>query len=833
MKTTLEQLITQLDESGVLSAEEITDFLQTRSAEVESAEELGNLLVKHKKVTRLQVELIYQGKGKLLQLGNYVLLDKIGSGGMGDVYLAQHRRMQRKVALKLLPTVMAAHVQTTQRFQREVQAAAKLSHPNIVTAHDADEAQGTHYLVMEFVEGIDLSALVKKQGVLSVEQALDYILQAARGLEYAHQEGIVHRDIKPSNMLLDKNGTIKILDMGLARIDNLGDENPVTALTQSGSVMGTVDYMSPEQAQSTRSADCRSDIYSLGCTLYYLLTGKTVYRGETFINKILAHRDHPIPSLSSSNVLAPLDVDAIYQKMIAKRPEDRFQSMQELIGAIENCGLLKSFSAVSIEQSNPDFRHDAESERIASNPTTIMPAEMFDAPQETSNPGFGNNTLGGTRFEPSSEKKQPTGKRNWIIAGLALVSLVLMAGIVFNRNTTAGTISLDIDQPDAEGAVVSVDEQQKFTISTGTAQKTITVAADEQQHTLKVAKAGFKTFTRQFTVKIGEIETISIRLVPLNTSEQNTIVNPPKRVNHTSLDSPPLTDREIAEWVIGMGGSVNIDGTRYSTLEELPSERLNIVEIILDDTSVADEDLERLAGLESLKFLFLRNTMISDTGVRYLKEMQEFELQNLSLDYTQVTDVALGYIHEMPKLKRLTLIGTGITNSGMKLLKDMQQLVNLNLAYLQIDDAGLAYLENLTNLEELRVNNTPVTDSGLKHLQGMRNLYYLQLGSTAVTDSGLEQIEGLQSLGRLDITNCQITDSGLEHLKKLKNLKLLGLGTTAITDEGLQQLANLPKLETLRIPETKVTPQGIAELQKALPNCNITSDFKTKTPATK
>ncbi len=267
-------------------------------------------------------------------------MSRLGAGGMGQVYKAQHQRMRRIVALKVLPIQADITEKSVRRFSREVQAAARLSHPNIVTAYDAGEQQGVHYLVMEYVAGRDLSTFVREHGPLDLESALDCILQAARGLEYAHGEGIIHRDIKPSNLLIDKRGVVKILDMGIARFDDaLGGENGLTGagLTRTEQIMGTIDYMSPEQAEDTRCADARSDIYSLGCTLFSLLTGTAPYEGDTAMRKLLAHRTAEIPSLKAQLPDVPKEVDQIFQRMVAKRPEDRFQSMTDVIAALESC----------------------------------------------------------------------------------------------------------------------------------------------------------------------------------------------------------------------------------------------------------------------------------------------------------------------------------------------------------------------------------------------------------------------------------------------------------------------------------------------------------------
>jgi molecular chaperone DnaK (HSP70)/tRNA A-37 threonylcarbamoyl transferase component Bud32 len=269
------------------------------------------------------------GKGagaspKLPVLGDYVLLGKIGAGGMGKVFKARHRRMDRIVALKVLPPNMMKHPEAILRFRQEVKAAAQLFHPNIVTAFDAGEQSGVHFLVMEFVDGQALSAIVKEHGPFNLEKAMEYIQQASVGLQYAHERGMVHRDIKPSNLMLDIDGEVKLLDMGTARIGNQPEED----LTKSGVIMGTVNYMSPEQAKDPHAVDHRCDIYSLGCTFYYLLTGKPLYEGD-MIQTLMAHANKPIPLVAVSNPQIPTWIDSILSKMLAKNPDQRYSSLLE------------------------------------------------------------------------------------------------------------------------------------------------------------------------------------------------------------------------------------------------------------------------------------------------------------------------------------------------------------------------------------------------------------------------------------------------------------------------------------------------------------------------
>jgi serine/threonine protein kinase len=335
-----EQFVDALSQSRLWSDTDLAALQEGPQAP--SGDALAAELVNQQKLTSYQAAVLANGQSRGLVFGEYTVLDKLGEGGMGVVYKAQQRRLKRTVALKVLSPALTQNEYLVQRFRREVEAAARLNHPNIVAAYDANEQDGVHYLVMEFVDGPDLAKLVKQRGPLPGPKAVAYITQAAHGLAHAHAKGLVHRDIKPSNLLLDGEGTVKILDMGLARfMDAETAESHATsppALTQTGHIMGTCDYMAPEQALDGRQADQRSDIYSLGCTFYYLLTGESPYGGDTAMKKLLAHREKPIPSLREARPEVPLAVNVIFQRMLAKKPEDRYQSMTEVRSAFKAIG---------------------------------------------------------------------------------------------------------------------------------------------------------------------------------------------------------------------------------------------------------------------------------------------------------------------------------------------------------------------------------------------------------------------------------------------------------------------------------------------------------------
>jgi serine/threonine protein kinase len=334
----VQELVDSLKQSMLLSPEDMDRAVEAASTSATDARSLARWLVTAGFLTGYQVAAVCNRNYAGLRIGNYDILDRLGAGGMGTVFKARHRRMKRVVALKVLLHSLAQDDHFVQRFQREVETIARLSHPNIVMAFDADEDDAGHFLVMEYVEGRDLSSLVRQQGPLGVSAAVECVRQAACGLEYAHKQGMIHRDIKPDNLLLDVSGVVKVADLGLARFNNPagpGTLNPASGITQAGGILGTANYMAPEQAIDSTGIDHLADVYSLGATLYFLLLGQPPYEGATVLATLLKHRDAPIPSLTVARADVPTELDAVFRRMVAKAPADRFPTMSEVVAALE------------------------------------------------------------------------------------------------------------------------------------------------------------------------------------------------------------------------------------------------------------------------------------------------------------------------------------------------------------------------------------------------------------------------------------------------------------------------------------------------------------------
>jgi serine/threonine protein kinase len=358
-KVTTNKLVDLLRRSNLVDEAKLTAFLDKVSREhgeavLEDQPKLADLLITDNLITRWQADKLLAGKHRGFRLGKYKLLGQIGKGGMSSVYLAEHELMRRRVAIKVLPSSRVNDSSYLERFRLEARAVAKLDDPNIVRAYDIDNDGQIHYIVMEYVDGQDLHQIIVGQGPLDYDTAADYIAQVSMGLQHAHDMGLVHRDIKPANCLVDKHGTVKLLDLGLAKLTE--DDQASLTMANEENVLGTADYLAPEQALNSHEADSRSDIYSLGCTLYFLLTGSPPFPEGSISERLLKHQTARPESIFKARADAPPSLVEICEIMMSKKPADRFQSAGEVATQLKSwlADRGRSIGGGTIEARDPD-----------------------------------------------------------------------------------------------------------------------------------------------------------------------------------------------------------------------------------------------------------------------------------------------------------------------------------------------------------------------------------------------------------------------------------------------------------------------------------------------
>ena len=796
MAVALEQFVKELEDSGIIASETLKDFLPPKSTPKDVVD-LAKELVRQKKLTKFQAGEVYRGNAKSLVLGNYVLLDKIGAGGMGQVYRATHRMMDRIVAVKVLPPAVTSNRASAARFQREVWAAARLNHPNIVTAFDADCANGVHFLVMECVDGSDLADLVKKNGPFSVDQGVSLILQAAKGLKAAHAAGIVHRDIKPANLLLDKKGTVKILDMGLARIESFGNLVPQAGLTSSGVVMGTVDYMAPEQALSIKTADARADIYSLGCSLFYLLTGQATYGGDSLMAKLLAHREQPIPSLRAVRPGVPEDVEAVFSAMVAKKVEDRYQSMAEVIAALEQC-VARHDQPVDTQQAY----------RSADTDLTNFLQDISHEPRKHVPPKPKTVRLDKVWIQ---QKKLP------LIGAGVLGLLVLVSGLIASLRTNDGTLIVEVNEPDTEVQVLSEEGKVEFRVRGE--QGPIAIAVDPGKHRLTVVKEGFKFFAKEFEIEPGGERTITAKLVAV----QQPAVTVGRKPSDTLKDPafrkwisliPPMPAEEEVKAVVKKLQELNpgFEGQETHQIENGTVTELRFITDHVGNLSPLQalrwltrldcsgngqvkatlSDLSPLKGMP-LTHLYFRSTQVSD-----LSPVVRMPMNYLDCSGTQVSDLS--------PLTELPLTDLACSNTPVN---DLSPLSGMALASLRCDSTQVATLSPLRGmaLRDLGFSNTQVSD--LSPLEGM-SLNGLACYLTPVSDlfplEGMPlttlvcygtQVTDLSPLKGMPLTSLFCNDTRVCDLSPIKDLPLKVLSCDFKATRDAEVLRSIKTLETI------------------------------------
>jgi serine/threonine protein kinase len=476
---TAKSFLKLLEKSGIAPESRLRESLALLSSKasgrVVKLDELTRHLIGSGVITEWHSEKLLSGKYKGFFLGKYKLLGHLGTGGMSSVYLAEHRISGHKRAIKVLPRKKVSDKSYLDRFYQEGRAAASLNHPNVVRIYDICSEADTHYMVMEYVEGSDLYEIVKADGPLDFPQAVEYVAQAAEGLSHAHERELVHRDIKPANLLRNTDGVVKILDLGLALI-NQDDSESLTVLYNER-VMGTADYLSPEQAVNSHLVDHRADIYSLGCTLYFLLTGHPPFPSGTLAQRIAMHQTQEPTDIRASRPDCPAALVDICKQMMMKNPDARYQNCDDL--KCELAGYLKTGKQLGI-----GITAAARAQRISVGSTASAGSDDFTdqfepSPFEIDTSGSSlsssgkssRKSLGARETQKLSSKKllgsSPSLQRRkapprWLLPVLIMSMLVILFAVLsfaawlINRNSSQQSIS---PTPTAPGITTAASTQ--------------------------------------------------------------------------------------------------------------------------------------------------------------------------------------------------------------------------------------------------------------------------------------------------------------------------------------------------------------------------------------
>jgi serine/threonine protein kinase len=729
---------------------------------------------------------------KLGDLGQYQLLAKLGQGGMGAVFKARHARLQKLVALKVLPVERMQKAGALARFEREMQAVGQLNHPHIVAALDAGEADGVHYLVMELIEGVDLSKLWRRLGPLDMADACELVRQAAVGLEYAHQRGVVHRDIKPSNLMLasleDGGALVKVLDLGLARWEGAAPAGP-SDLTASGQTMGTFEYMAPEQGLDSHVVDQRADLYALAATLYKLLAGEGPFsdaRYNTPLRLMMAKATTPAPSLATKRSDLPLELVALVDQLLATNPDDRPATAAEVADLLapfaagaDLSALLDAASfdaAVEPLDQSAIGTHDHLSRGSRDTPPTLkQPSQPEfedggDAPQSPSSARSPDLALTKPAFTPPQEAKRAEGIRRRIGAWTGLLGAVMLAiALVLFLRTNHGVILVEIEDPTIrvalDGGTIQITERssgQPIEVSPG-------------QHRLHVTRGNLRFTTDAFELNRGEKILLRVARVEgqVRVFQEDAVIGKAKIPPDPGIAD--VSQRNTQPAAAASGGASR---SRQAALAVLQVG--GRVEVKTEDSD--PRWIEQAESLPTVPF-----------SIEWI-EVHRDRAEPITVDWLR--DVLAG----APELDGIALHEQPLGDAAMSLLAKCGSLTHAMLSDVDITDAGLAALASLP-------------------------LAQLNIGKNRIGDAGIRALGTPPNLKLIVLTDTQIADEALHHMAEWPQLQSLSLASTAITDRGLAHLEKRTSLREIDLDGTQVTREGVNRFRRALPRCRIVSEF--------
>jgi serine/threonine protein kinase len=573
-------------------------------------------------------------------LGPYRLLKVLGKGGMGQVYLAEHMRLEMIVAIKVLADWLTHDRRAIALFDREMKAVGRFNHPNIVRATDAGEFQGQHYLAMEYVDGQDLLHVIQTSGRLKVNDACAVISQAAAGIQHAHENNLIHRDLKPSNLMITKDGVVKVLDLGLARLQANADDG----LTSDFQIMGTADYMAPEQALTALEVDSRVDIYSLGCTLYALLCGRPPFADKnhsTTLRKIIAHKQEQPKKANEHRAEIPVALSEIIDKAIARSPADRYASANDLAIALEPfvdgadlAALYKSLSPTS-EETEKNTGDIAQHLAMTDILTSVKPKPM------------------------AGDLPPNRASRNWwLAAAIMLLTATGLASLILRFNTASGTIIVEIDgdqiQTSLDGERVIIEDKAKGTIyhlSVGDEQAQKQLLPGKYTIRVENKTSGLRLDTHEFEITRDDATVVKAYLQQ-KAIASSTIPQQPTNPDSTSPRIESTTD-SFEEWALAKGAILEIESNGsfnfIQNMESLPKEEFRVLS--LDFTKPIDfskEDFERMGKVNSLRRLGFQDLELTDRVITQLVALSQISLWQFRYDASIPRQLQM--LHRLPRL---------------------------------------------------------------------------------------------------------------------------------------------------------------------------------------
>ncbi len=706
--------------------------------------------------------------GNSLTLDRYEIICKIGEGGMGTVYRARHKAMRREVALKTISDGSISPKQL-QRFQREIRNVASLNHVGIVTAYDALEFEGRWYLVMELVDGENLRQVVDRRGALPWEEVCDILIQTSESIAAAHEIGITHRDIKPSNILLTGDGKTKLLDLGVSNVrtpnPDAGDQSTHASaldLTDTNVPVGTLSFMAPEQALDAQSADARSDIYSLGCTAYYLLSGQVLFPSDSVVATIVGHRETDVTPVVGKLDISR-DIKTMLAKMLAKSPDDRFQTMAEVTEALRDARTGKSSAAAwalqgprSAAAAPNRMSPGALTSIIASAVLLVSAATIFIYPKFGSLADSGSTATEITGTSTSNGSDRVANFARW----------------VFNQQG-----ELEIED---EFGLQTVDQVD------GLPDAPFQVRGVFLADLLPSLSLGiFQT--------LGDLQSLELVACEIDNEDSTDL----SRLR--SLRSVYLDQCEIAAGTFEM----------FTTIPSL--EELRVVDCPLPEGEQLE--LQPMPGLQSLQ---LNGLPVVDRHVKQLGKMPN--LISLDLSSTQIRTSAFELCDGRTDVESLDISSTPITDKDFEGYS-IPGLRNLYLGELRLGSNAIKFILGSPELEYLYLQKNDLAANMLTELAKCPSLVWLSLNEIPLTVREIEKLNGLVNLKSLDVSHCELSDEKLAHLQ-IGHLNALFVTGNPITDAFLDSL-EAGSLEQLDITDCNISKDAKRRFRRRYPSCEL------------